>query len=388
MRPMRIAIVAPGFAETRDEPGLPAVVDLVERLASVADVELVALRYPPRGEPYRVAGAVIRSLALGRTHGPVGRARVLGGGLRAVIGIHRRRPVDLVHGLWADEAGAVAVLAGRLLGRPSVVSVLGGELVALPDIGYGAALGRGGRLTTGLALRLARVVTCGSAPLADDIRRAGRPAPLVLPLGVDLGVFAPDANARAGPRTILFVGSLEPVKDPGLLLRAFAALAGDRPDLRLRVVGDGRLRAGLAADAASLGLSHRVAFDGSVARRDLPAIYRAATVLAVPSRHEAQSVVAVEAAACGLPVVGSRVGAVAEVAEAGAALAIAPTDEQGLIEALATVVDDADRAAEMGRAGRTMAVERWDIGATSAAVLELYERLVSRPVTAGPPGDA
>ena len=376
MRPMRIAMVAPGFAEERDDPGMPAVVDLVEELARVADVEVIALRHPPRRGPYQVAGATVRSLALGRASGPVGRVRVLGGGLRAMVGIHRRRPIDLVHALWADEAGAVGVLAGRLLRRPAVVSVLGGELVALPDIGYGAALGRGGRLTTRLALRLATAVTCGSQPLADDLRRLGGPKPLDLPLGVDLETFSPGGAAPRLPRTLLFVGSLEPVKDPGLLVGAFAALARDRPDLRLRFVGDGRLRGSLERELATLGLADRVTFDGSVARRDLPAIYRAATVLAVPSRHEAQSMVAVEAAASGLPVVGSRVGAVAELAGAGAGLATAPTYERGLIEALAAVVDHPDRAASMAAAGRAAAISRWDITATSAAVFGLYERLV------------
>jgi glycosyltransferase involved in cell wall biosynthesis len=273
------------------------------------------------------------------------------------------------------------------LRRPAVVSVLGGELVALPDIGYGAGLGRGGRLTTRLALRLAGAVTCGSRPLAGDVRRTGGPVPLLLPLGVDLETFAPGGAGPSRTPTVLFVGSLEPVKDPRLLLRAFAALAGDRPDLRLRVVGDGGLRGSLEAEVTTRGLAHRVAFDGPVARRDLPAIYRAATVLAVPSRHEAQSMVAVEAAACGLPVVGSRVGAVAELAEVGAALAIPPTDGRGLREALAAVLDDPNRAASMAATGRATAIERWDIGTTSSAVVGLYERLVRPPARGDAPGD-
>jgi glycosyltransferase involved in cell wall biosynthesis len=377
MRPMRIAFVAPGFVEQRDDPGMPAVVDLVERVARVADVELIALRHPPRRGPYRVAGAEVRSLALGLSRGPVGRATVMGRGLRAVLATDRRRRIDLVHGLWADEPGAVAVVAARLLRRPSVVSVLGGELVALPDIDYGAALGRGGRWTTRLALQLADAVTVGSTPLAASVGARGNREAQVLPLGVELATFSSATGVPSGATTILFVGSLEPVKDPGLLLRAFAALAAARPGLTLRLVGSGSLRGALEAESAALGLVGRVRFDGEVARRDLPPIYRAATVLAVPSRHEAQSMVAVEAAACGLPVVGSRVGAVADLAHREAALTITPGDLDGLSSGLAAIIDDPELAHRMAVAATAAAVERFDLATTSAAFLDLYNRLLS-----------
>ena len=110
-----IAIVVPGFVGERDEPGIPAVVDLVERLAATHDVEVVALRHPTARPPYRVAGVRVRALGLGAGGGAVARARVLARGVRAVVTIHRRWPLDLVHGLWADEAGAVATLADGLV---------------------------------------------------------------------------------------------------------------------------------------------------------------------------------------------------------------------------------------------------------------------------------
>ena len=128
-RRLRVAIVTPGFVVERDEPGMPAIVDLVERIASVHDCEVIALRHPPARPPYRVAGARVTALGVGTASGAPGRARVLAGGVGAVLRRHRRRPFDLVHALWADEAGAVATIAGRLVRRPVVVSVLGGELV-------------------------------------------------------------------------------------------------------------------------------------------------------------------------------------------------------------------------------------------------------------------
>ena len=270
--------MTPGFVVERDEPGMPAIVDLVERIASVHDCEVIALRHPPARPPYRVAGARVTALGVGTASGASGRARVLAGGVRAVLRRHRRRPFDLVHALWADEAGAVATIAGRLVRRPVVVSVLGGELARIPDIGYGAALGRGGRWTVGVSFRGADLVTAGSSTALAAIleRRPERPVAL-LPLGVDTTVFRPadaaeaetaDAERAGRParQTILFAGSLEPVKDPAAMLRVFGRLASDRPGLDLVLVGDGRLRAG----AGDVDRRDRAGRTGPV-RRSAPA---------------------------------------------------------------------------------------------------------------------
>ena len=375
MRRLRVVIVAPGFPVERDEPGMAAVVDLVERLARVHDVRVVALRFPPARPSFTVAGVRVAALLAGGGGGVRGRAAVLARGVRAVVALHRRRPVDLVHGLWLDEPGAVATIAGRIIRRPAVASVMGGELVALPDIAYGAALGRGGRWTADIALRGAGLVTVASTQMAEAVsaRRAGRIE--LLPLGVDVSVFRPVDEGSATTDTILFAGSLEPVKDPALTLRTFASLADGRPTLRLEVVGDGALRGWLERGADQLGLGGRVAFAGHVPRAEMPARYRAAALLVVTSRHEGQSMVAVEAAASGLPIVGLPVGVLPDLG--GAALTVPAGDEPGLAAAIASVLDDPLRARAMSAAGRRVAEERFDIERTSAALLERYETLVS-----------
>ena len=389
-RRLHVAIVVPGFVQEPDDPGMPAVVDLVERLAAVHDCDVIALRYPPAGR-YRVAGARVKALGLGSAAGPVGRAVVLARGVRAVLALDRRRRIDVIHGLWADEAGAVAAIAGRLLRRPVVVSLMGGELVALADIGYGAALGRGGRWTTAVSLRGADLVTAGSeAGLRSLLERRPRARAVLAPLGVDLEMFRPDVVAGAPgspdrpavapdserPATVLFVGSLEPVKDPALAVRVFAALAGDRPGLRLDVVGEGRLRGDLERLARRLGVGDRTSFAGQVPRADMPARYGAASLLLVTSRHEGQSMVAVEAAASGIPIVGTRVGVLPDLGSG--ALTVPLGDEPGLVSAAALVLDDPARAAAMGAAGRSAAIARYDLDRTSTDLMARYATLVSR----------
>jgi len=376
MRRLRVAIVIPGFPQGREEPGLAAVVDLVERLAAVHDVRVIALRHPPRSGMYELAGAHVRSLGLAHARGATGRGRVLGGGIAAVLGLHRRARLDLVHAMWADEPGMVAAVAARLIRRPSVVSVMGGELVGLRDIGYGTALGRGGRWATPVALRRASLVTAGSTYLRGQIL-AIRPGARVvlLPLGVDVDRFRP-AHVMPGVQTVLFVGSLEPVKDPALMLRIFAAVAHERRDVALRMVGSGSLRAHLDEIAAELGIRDRVDFAGQLPRSAMPDAYRAASVLCVTSRHEAQSMAAVEAAASGVPIVGTRVGVLPDLGEG--AIGVPVGDASGLSRALAQLLDDAAAASAMGQAGRRVATERYDIERTTASVLGHYADLAGR----------
>ena len=92
--------------------------------------------------------------------------------------------------------------------------------------------------------------------------------------------------------------------------------------------------------------------------------------------------VAVEAAASGLPVVGTRVGVLPDLGEG--ALTVPVGDEAGLVDALASVLDDPRRAAAMGMAGRRAAEDRFDLDRTSAALLAEYETLVSRGRARGP----
>ena len=387
MRRLRILFVTPGFVRERDERGMPGVVDLIERLAASHEVRVIALRHPSRQPPYRVAGASVEALGIRRQRGPLGRAQVLAGGVGAVLRAHRRSPVDIVHGLWADEAGAAAAIGARLVRRPAVVSVLGGELVGLADIGYGAALGRGGRWTTAISLRLAHLVTVGSSVNGALVAGRGRSDGVaLLPLGVDLARFRPDglgedaaappAGASPAEQTVLFVGSLEPVKDPSLLVRAFATVAAARPGARLAIAGDGSLRDGLEDLARRLGVAEQVAFLGWLPRDRLPELYRSAAVLAVPSRHEGQSLVSVEAAASGLPVVGTRVGMLPDLGVG--AITVPVGDETALATALASILDDPALARRTGDAALA-ASARFELERTVDALLARYEAL-ARPL--------
>ena len=140
----------------------------------------------------------------------------------------------------------------------------------------------------------------------------------VIAPGVDLDVFWPRdrtlARERLGvtePGVVLYVGRLEPLKGLDILVRAVADLAMADTTRLLVVGGDpdsDELVGELGSLARSVGVAERVTFAGSVPQQELPWYYSAADVLVLPSHYESFGMVALEAMACGTPVVVSRVG--------------------------------------------------------------------------------
>lgn len=221
--------------------------------------------------------------------------------------------------------------------------------------------------------------------------------------GVDPERFAPAATG-ADRRTLLFVGRLSPEKGVHLLLEAFGRLCERYPDLGLTVIGpegaspreflvdasDDPLVSGLAryyeapymvtleglldpAQRARVDLVGRVPHD-ELARR-----YQAATVLVNPSLSESFGMSLIEAMACGTPVVAARVGGMPEILEHGATGLCVPANDAGeLAAAIAELLDDDERRAEMGRRGRERVLDRFAWDRIAGDVLSLYQGPVRR----------
>jgi glycosyltransferase involved in cell wall biosynthesis len=388
---VRVALVVPGFSANAEDWCIPALRNFVATLALTDDVRVFALRYPPISQRYHVFGAEVFALGGGTTR-RFGSADLYRRALTLLGQEHRRRAFDVIHAFWADESGLVASLAGKLLRRPSVVSLAGGELVGFADIGYGGQLARLQRLKVDVALRLAEAVTAGSSYQARLARRIVNHfrdgEPKLLPLGVDARQFAPLSERsrarsptddlpgcyRAIP-TVLNVASLVPIKDHATLVRS-AALAreGGRP-YRLEIVGDGPCRDSLLRLAQMLRVSDDIRFRGSVPHNRLPEVYRGADLFALSSRHEAQCLAALEAGACGRVVVGTEVGVVPDLAPPAGA--VRAGDPHGLAEAIIGALNkrgenEAEDHATRDRVVRYFALDRCTTGFRS-----LYQTLIS-----------
>ncbi len=312
---MRIALITPGFSAHEADWAIPALQTLAVALAESHDVHLFSLRYPAC-EPEQFGGFVHHALK-GGVRFRLGSLAVWGRTLRAINAEHRRKPFDLFHAFWADEPGMTAVLAGRWLRRPAIVSSAGGEFVYLADIPYGARSALR-RLLVGRTVRAATAVTGGSAYQLQLARQQGvPPARLHLaPFGVDTKRFSFGPAAKKQPLTLIQAASLTPVKGQTLLLEVFQLVKRECPDARLALAGDGPLLPSLRAQAEQLGVAGAIDWKGRVAHPAMPAIYAGAHIYVQTSRHESQGMAVLEAMACGLPAFGTPVGVLPEVAAA------------------------------------------------------------------------
>lgn len=373
---MKIGLVLPGFSASEADWCIPAQLNLVRCLSSQAEVHVFPLRYPPHRRPYTVYDAMVYPQGGAGARG-MGRIPLLQRAVAAVVEDHRRRRFDVLHGMWADEPGFVAVAAGRLLGVPAVISLLGGELVGLPDIGYGVQLSLIGRWLVRIALRSATRVTAGSAYLRRLVRPyVSRNRLLPIPIGVDTELFCPEpANSKLnkGEFKLLHVASLVPVKDQGTLLRALSRVVDRTSEVHLHIVGEGPLRRALDTMSESLGVANRVTFHGAVSHEQMPAYYRAADLCALSSRHEGQELVTLEAAACGRTTIGTAVGFLPDLVPA---TQVAPVgDARALAEGLLAALEAPQALAAVEQAGLEAVKASYTLRQTVTALMALYARL-------------
>jgi len=211
----------------------------------------------------------------------------------------------------------------------------------------------------------------------------------IVPPGVDHSVFFPaDAGVAKGRlgldgrRTLLFAGRIQPLKGVGMAVRCLAELHD--PEAMLMVVGgpsgaDGDEElARVRALARDLGVAANVRFVPPQPHSRLADFYRAADVCIVPSRAESFGLVALEAAACGTPVVAASVGGLRSLVDDGTTgFLVEGRDPAAYAAPVATLLDDPELAAEIGATASARS-RRYSWSTTAARLRRLYGDLVAR----------
>lgn len=331
---MRVAIIVPGgIDESGTHRVIPVLLWLLRRLARRFDVHVFVMRGSPEPRTWLYEGATVHDIG--------GTGRRTGRTIRALFRAHQRTPFDVIHAFWASGPGVVGGVACLRFRRPMLLHVTGGDLVSMPEIEYGGRFGAVNRARVAFALATADRVTVPSRTEGADLAGLGHRSER-LPLGVDTSEWQPQAPRPREPgraARLLHVASLNRVKDQPTLLRAMRRLIDAEVDFTLDIVGEDTLNGRTQGLAADLGLGDRVRFLGFLPQSELRPLFADADLLVMSSRHEADPVVALEAATLGVPTVGTRCGHVRDW-EPDAALAAEPGDDRALAGAIATVLED------------------------------------------------
>ncbi len=205
----------------------------------------------------------------------------------------------------------------------------------------------------------------------------------MIPNGIDAADFddADDAAFRdkfglPDAPFVLFLGRLAPIKGPDLLLEAYLGIASRFPDMHLVFAGpDGGMLNSLQAMAAGTDIADHVHFIGAVSGTDKSRAYHAATLLTIPSRQEAMSIVVLEAGICGTPVIITDRCGFDEIVDAGGGHVVKASIE-ALQEGLAEMLAARDKLPEMGKALRLFVQENYFWESVVKQYITLFERLV------------
>ncbi len=369
---MKIAVVVPGGLHPSGiEQVVPSWLALFERLAESHDIHAFALKHLPEPQTYTLRRFTVHDL--GRPSAPAGLTRWAQE--RALTrALDREGPFDLIHGFHADPCGQLAARAARRLNAPSIVTCDSGEFVSMAGIDYGSQRTAPGRRAVSEACTQATVVHVCTNFMAGLAGAHGFAATVIPLTSVDAGTAAIDRQIRSagGPLRLIQIASLSRVKNQRLLIDALRVVR-TTVDAHLELDGEDTLSGELQQHAAAIGMTPHVTFHGFLPQDAIIDMLRHADLYVQSSVHEAAGVAVLEAAAAGVPAIGTAAGYVADWSSAGAA-AIVDATPQSLAEGIMKLHADPERRRSIAAQARAFSLAH-DAAAAAAAFDRLYRSL-------------
>lgn len=279
----------------------------------------------------------------------------------------RRQGIGHLHNHFANSAATVGLLAARQVGIGWSFTIHG-----VSEFDYPAGL------TLAEKIAAARFVACVSYFGRAQAERLTGPELwsklAIVRCGLELDQLPSPTAPRNDPEVhIVAVGRLSAEKGFAGLIDAVAALGADSR-ARLTLVGDGPLRVELDAQVARLGLGDRVTFLGRLPEVETLRAIADSDLLVLSSFMEGLPIVLMEAMALGKPVIASRVAGIPELVRDGdTGLLFAPSDWDGLAEALRTLVDDSALRAQMGARGPAVIAAEFDVVKSATVLRDLFQ---------------
>jgi glycosyltransferase involved in cell wall biosynthesis len=277
---------------------------------------------------------------------------------------------DQIHAHFVDRSATLALVAGRLLGVPYSVTAHANDIYVDPIL-LPEKLTNARFVATCTGYNRAHLAGLGAAGFEHKLS--------CIYHGLDAGQYQPNGGPPPGRPNVLAVGQLKEKKGFAYLLNACHILKERGYDLECQIVGEGPLRAALAAQIRELGLEGRVTLRGALPHDAVIDAYRHATVFVLPCVVSANGDrdgipnVILEAMAMGLPVISTRHSGIPEAVEEGVTgLLVPPADPAALADALARLLDDPAARREFGLRGRRKVADHFDAERNVRRLLEHF----------------
>jgi L-malate glycosyltransferase len=295
-----------------------------------------------------------------------------------IVQVSRRHHLDVVHAHYAVPHAAAAYLARQIMAAhptdrvPKIITTLHGTDITLvgSDPSYSETVAFCIDQSDGVTAvsESLREDTCDSLGISREIQ--------VIPNFLDITRFRPLSRPRAdrARKRLVHVSNFRPVKRIGALIEVFRRVRQQIP-ATLVLVGGGPEMPGARAQIAAAGLEQDVEYAGEV--HDVVGLFATADLFLLPSATESFGLAALEAMACEVPVIASRVGGLPEVIDDGiSGFLHEPEDLDGMVASAVRLLTDDDLHRRMARAGRAVAVERYSADRVVPQYEAAYEQLL------------
>ena len=289
---------------------------------------------------------------------------------------HRVRRIDLLHAHGLLPCGHAAMLLGKELGIPYIVSVNG-----LNDLDTAQSGGRAEKWRRRIAVRVCAEsgrVVCGSEQVRQQVlERTNRSCRTsVVYGGVDPDLFSPGPEPSSDVMTVLSGGNFEAREGHDHLIRATAELAKDVPSISLEIVGDGPGRSRLEALAKQQGLAGVVHFLGRQSPSAVAAKMKSCTLFVLPSQSEGVGCLHLEAMSCAKAVIGCRGQGIAEIIDHGTnGFLVGPANQKELAFAMRLLLHEPERRRNLGAASRDTILDRLTVKQQAQNLGRIYREV-------------
>ena len=292
--------------------------------------------------------------------------------------IIRREKIDLIHAHWMLPQGIIGAVLKKIFGKPLMVTIHGSDLFPLKNLFF--------RKLQEFTVKNADIVTINSPAAKKELLdrfSIYEEKIFLIPMGINTKLFRNKNRKNNGKaKKILFVGRLNDQKGLDYLIIAMRKISKKEPNARLLIIGEGEYKSYLHQLAGNEEVSDRVEFMGAKPHNELVHYYQSCDILVLPSLSnktgtESLGLVLIEGMACGLPVVGTRVGGIPSIInnrENGILVEQKNSDE--LADAINFLLDHPKESKRMGINASNFARNNFSWDKVSGQFNELYSELL------------